>query len=179
MRKLWCWLFGLLGAFAVALPGCAPFSVNTDYAPTTNFARLHTYSWVAGDEANQTLALYGLPFLDRKIRAAVEDNLSAKGYVAVPAAQADFLMSYSILMSQEDVQTFSQFYRYKVEGGRENLSGAFADGFRQGTLVIDVLDPASQQLLWRGTAAAVADPEGKGDRAPAAVRAILARFPPK
>jgi hypothetical protein len=52
-----------------------------------------------------------------------------------------------------------------------------------GTLLIDVIDGASQKLVWRGTAAGDVDQgltsEQRDERTKAIVQRILSHFPPK
>jgi hypothetical protein len=52
-----------------------------------------------------------------------------------------------------------------------------------GSLLIDVIDAASQKLVWRGTAAGEVDPgltsKQRDERTKVIVQSILSHFPPK
>jgi hypothetical protein len=49
----------------------------------------------------------------------------------------------------------------------------------QGTLYVGVIDPATNDLLWRGSATSVVDDEsGSAKRIDEAVKALFADFPP-
>ena len=54
--------------------------------------------------------------------------------------------------------------------------------YEQGTLLIDVIDVASDKLVWRGTSAQampdLSDPQRLTDHINATVAAVLAQFPP-
>jgi hypothetical protein len=54
--------------------------------------------------------------------------------------------------------------------------------YRQGTLIIDVIDAAARRVIWRGTVQAEVgrhkDPDKRIERLNEAVRQILGRFPP-
>jgi len=55
--------------------------------------------------------------------------------------------------------------------------------YEEGSLVLDVIDPAQSELVWRGTASKAIDrswtPEERETEVREAVRALLAEFPPK
>jgi hypothetical protein len=55
--------------------------------------------------------------------------------------------------------------------------------YDEGTLLIDVLEPGSQRLLWRGVGRAevhrISDPAKREERLREAVAKILERFPPE
>ena len=52
--------------------------------------------------------------------------------------------------------------------------------YQEGTLILDVIDPATQQIAWRGWGTSQSrDPQMRPERLRKTVAAILARFPPK
>ena len=62
------------------------------------------------------------------------------------------------------------------------MTDGYVENYDQGTLVLDIVDGRSNELVWRGTAQARIDPsnspEERQRRINEAVRKILDRFPP-
>lgn len=132
-------LCGSLRVFAV--------DIKTDYDHSTNFSQYKTYSWIkvqAGDSL----------WADR-IQQDVDAQLAAKGWTRVPS---DGNASVSAFRSTKNDQTLNTFYdglgggwgRRGFGGGGFGLATTTADVTKVGTLVVDIFDSQSKQLLWRG-----------------------------
>jgi hypothetical protein len=78
------------------------------------------------------------------------------------------------------VQTINRWYGYRAGGWGGPQTYAY--DYDEGTLLIDVADPATMQLLWRGSATGVVDPQASPEkrelRINDAVERMLADFPP-
>jgi hypothetical protein len=64
----------------------------------------------------------------------------------------------------------------------ENICGQGInyERYREGTLVLDIIKPDSNQVIWRGKAVSViGDPSGRKQAIEAAVGRLLKKFPPK
>ena len=172
--------------------GCTGVNVSTDYDTGRDFSSLKTYAWL---EPNQKLVVD--PLVDNdlmvgRIQRSVDAELRALGYVKASAAEgADFFVTYHV--SAEDkisINSFrSNFGYYPCWGcfGRRGGHG-FGGGndiqvrqYKQGTFMLDVVDPASKQLMWRGVAGkrlTSGSPHQRDDYVQVIVNAILAKFPP-
>jgi len=169
---------------ALALAGCSRITVTADHDPSANFGALHTYAWRPGPQQGVGDPRFDSALIDKRVRAAVDRVLASKGYrAAAPGNTADFLVGYHAVVRQKtSAQTINQMYGYRVvalPGG----PGAHAHDYDQGTLLIDVIDPTTLQLLWRGSGTGVVDPqanpEKREQRINDAVERILADFPPR
>jgi len=159
----------------MGLPACSSISVSTDYDSDANFATYKTFDWLP----HRQKAPARNPFVDKRIRSAVDRELSARGYRQT-ANGTDFLIAYHVGSKEKlDVTTYG--YRYGRRGrfwGR----GVRVEQYTQGTLVLDFVDSKSNELVWRGIATSVIrdrDPEESEGRINDAVKAILEEFPPK
>jgi hypothetical protein len=167
---------------APALAGCSQVTVTTDHDPSANFGALHTYAWRPGPQQGVDDPRFDSTLLDKRVRAAVDRVLASKGYrTAAPGTGADFLVGYHAVVRQKtSVQTINRWYGYRV-GGWYGGPQAFAHVYDEGTLLIDIVDPATAQLLWRGSGTGVVDPqaspEKREQRINDAVERILADFP--
>jgi hypothetical protein len=169
-----------LAAFAA----CSTVRVTTDYDPEVDFATVDTYAWldqrsgVEGDRADVT------SLLDQRIRHAIDDVLQGKGLALVPRDEARVLVSYHLgVETKLDVNTIHTGYGYgRGWYGAGGSTHTTVREYEEGTLLIDLVDALSRQLVWRGSGEArvrrSTSPEQREERIRKAVAEILADFPP-
>lgn len=181
--------FVVMGLAALAVIGCSTTKIRTDFDPRASFRELRTYRWV--DQAVRTVRHPALnsPLVGARIQNAVDGQLAARGYRRVDADIPDFKIAYYIIADEKvDLYSEDRYYGY---GGRYYHHGfpgpyiestTYADPFLEGTLVLDVIDPASNEVIWRGWATKNLDEDPKPQEVDryvkAAVKKILDRFPP-
>jgi hypothetical protein len=169
----------------LAVSGCSGVRVTTDYDPAADFSKLRSYAWldersgVQGDRADVT------SLLDRRVRRAVDTELQHKGWRLVSRGEADALVAYHLgVETRLDVNTIHSGYGY----GRGAYHGGVAthttvSEYQEGTLLVDVIEPESKQLIWRGSGQSrlrrSSTPEQREQRIDEAVAQILESFPPK
>lgn len=127
--------FLCLGALALAL------DVTFDYDRSANFNAYRTYQWVdspGGAVSNQ--------LMDQNIKRAIDAQLALKGLQRVES-RGDLRVAYHAA-----VDTEKQFDGWGT-GPRWRGSGRVTTSTIQvGKLVVDIFDPAANQLIWRGAA---------------------------
>jgi hypothetical protein len=178
-------------AILVALPclsGCAT-RVRSDFDREAVFSNYTTFDWIAppvrASEEELRSDLEG-PFarnslLDKRIRAAVNQNLEARGFRHAEDGESDFRLNYHVTFSDKLTGSGSDFGYI----GRYHR-GAFSSGFnwsvrqyQEGTIIIDIVDRAEDQLVWRGWMVSRNRDGNYDEREIArAVDKILTRFPP-
>lgn len=126
-------------ALAGSLIGCASARVTTDWDREMPFGSYKTYAWM---ETPRMETMQQTTLFDRRLRAAVDAELSSKGYTKADAARpADVLVAYHVgVKDKVDVQ------QWGYVGRRWDLRE-----YQEGTLVIDLVDGKSKSLAWRGT----------------------------
>ena len=81
-----------LAAAGLALSACAGLPVHNDFDPEASFATLGTYDWADStafaDEPNAVS-----PFLERRVRRAVDLSLGARGFVLDTLGSIDFIVA--------------------------------------------------------------------------------------
>ena len=169
----------------LACLACSGVHVTTDYDPAADFSKLHSYGWldeqsgVQGDRPDVT------SLLDRRIRRAVDSELQRKGLSAVGPTEADALVAYHLgVESKLDVNTIHSGYGYGRGVYRGGMSThTTVTEYQEGTLLVDVIEPKSKQLIWRGSGQSrlrqSSSPEERERRVDEAVGEILKSFPPK
>jgi hypothetical protein len=111
------------------------------------------------------------------IRDEIRRAFEAKGYVYSPA-NADLAVAYYASAAPVlDIRTFD--YGYDWRGFPRQYVDVVQ--YTQGTVIIDVIDPVTHKLLWRGqgVAAVDTDPNKFAKELRKSVDAIVAKFPPR
>jgi hypothetical protein len=169
--------------FLPILTGCAGIQVTTDYDPDVDFSLLQNYAWMEGQQERPADPRVDNSLLNTRIRNAVDAELAGKGFGVTNPERADFLVGYhAAIRNKIDAYSMSNFYGYRP-GWRGGYSDIHVYEYEEGSLVIDFVDPATKNLLWRGAAQAevnrAASPEKREIRIQKAVEKILSRFPPR
>ncbi len=166
----------------VALAGCSQFKIRTDYDQTADFPALHTYGWRPAPPDPTGDPRFDNSLINAAVRAAIDRELAAKGYAQAASGTPDFLVGYDgVVKSKIDVATIDRRYGYRggVAYGHPTLD---ARTYEEGTLLVDVIDPRTTKLLWRGSATGAVRPESsieqREQRINQAVADILKEFPP-
>ena len=119
--------------------------VKTDYDRNANFAQYKTYSWERVQTQDQLM-------VDR-IKSAVNGTLASKGFTEVPSGGDLSIVAMETTKNQQSLDTF-----YNGFGGGWRWGGGFGDAttttetYKVGTLVLDLYDTATKELVWRGSA---------------------------
>ena len=169
--------------------GCATLRVSNDYDAAVDFSKMKTYAWQHDTQPKTGNMRLDNDLQDQRIRAFIEQVLQAKGYGKADRGSADFLIGYQLGLQQkvksDNVQTgigFGMGSRGRY-GSIGISSGADVKTYDEGMLLIDVLDPESEALLWRGTGTDAVSPHGDREKKTQAlnnaVAKILEPFPPQ
>jgi hypothetical protein len=161
--------------------------VSTDFDPATDFAQYRSYTWKAqeegGDEARGVS-----PLMDERIRAAVDRELAAKGLNRVEE-NGDLRVGYAVVSAPSRVRSSpSAHFGVGSYGGSGGVSVGIgvpiggASTYEEGTLILDLVDARTEQLLWRGSVTRRivprGDPEDTDRRVAEVVQELLEKFPP-
>jgi hypothetical protein len=174
---------GVLLFCAVLLAaGCSSVSVSHDFDPKVDFASLRTYGWISApkstssDSIQRELASDSL--IEGRVKKAVNQQLALKG-LRETTQNPDFLVAFHTgVEDKTDIQSWGYGYGYWGMGG----GGISTINYQQGTLILDFVDPKTQNLIWRGVGKEVlsggTSPEKRQERINDAVQAILKKYPP-
>jgi hypothetical protein len=162
--------------FALFSATASAQSVTFDYDKSADFSKFKTYSWTAGttlgDELNH-----------KRIVAAVDSQLARKGLIKVdPSWKPDMLVAYHASFDRNiEINGFSSGMGGWAFGGNRSGS-ARAEEVVTGTLVVDLINPSSESMLWRGVATKEIDVKAKPDKrdrnANKAAEKLFKNYPP-
>ena len=186
----------LLGMIIVGmLSACSTMRVTSDYDPFANFSGLRTFAWISDIQEKTGDPQIDDPVLDATIRNAIEVQLELQGYEKRTVDPPNFLIGYHAAIDRRlEVRTINKVYsdfpdlgwdsfdnRFIFRGEEETETKVFE--FEEGTLILDVVDPETKDLIWRGSAKAeikfADNPEKREERIKESIRLILKNFPPK
>jgi hypothetical protein len=172
-------------ALAVTVVACGSgMGVLHEYSPTTSpkLRAYETFNWLphpGGSDTRPTPDVVG-----RQVQRMVDSVLLARGF-EMTVDNPDFLLGQHVAYPDElDAHSVNTYFGYGLDWWGGPDGPGTRQEFPKGALIIDVVDGAENQLVWRGAAAANIEP-GSADvrernrRTKNAVDQILRDFPPK
>jgi hypothetical protein len=131
---------GFLLTTVAALAG-----VTTDYDHNVDFTHYKTYSWGKVQTAN------GL--WDDRVKNAVASQLAAKGFSEVPSGGEVVVTARDAIQNQQQLNTFYDgFGGGRRFGGGMGMSTTSVDNIKVGTLLVQLFDGQSRNLVWSASA---------------------------
>lgn len=177
-------IFLMLVQFVV-LTACSTITVRSDYDRSYDFSKYKTYRWSLESELNRRDALKKNPLVEKRVHASIDNDLQAKGYTKKEVGKADFVVvAHAGVKEKMHLDQYGGGYYgwyhpwWGPYGGYSNISY-----YKEGTLVIDIVDSENKELAWRGTGTDVVKDYKNGEKMQkdidSAVAEILAKFPPE
>ena len=122
--------------------------VKTDYDRGANFAQYKTYSWTQVKTKD--------PLDVDRIKSAVNAALAAKGWNQVDSGGDVSIVTMEITHEQQTLNTFYDGFGggwgwRRFGGGGFGEATTTTDTYRVGTVVVDLFDSKTKQLIWRGS----------------------------
>ena len=142
--------------------------VHYNYDRSVNFGSYKTYQWVdlpgPGGKVPDQL-------IDQDIKRAVDEQLTQKGLTRVESG-GELQVGYHAVLREEKAINLNGFGTgggpWGWGGGLGGFNSATVTGqtstITNGTLMIDLYDPARNQLIWRGSAAKTIDIKKNPDK---------------
>ncbi len=173
-------LVGLLAACASGI------RVNSDYDPQADFTNYKLYAWYPAKQSVPPDA-YVSDLVVERIERAINDQLQLKGMQQVPAGKEQLQVRvYLVIEDKLDVQTWNASYgynRYNDPWGWGAGTETTVRQYKQGTLIVDLVNAKTGRLFWRGTAESRLRRESSPQESEARIRevvaAIMSQYPPK
>jgi hypothetical protein len=133
--------------FLVMLGNALAQQVKTDFDHQATFSQYKTYSW---QEIKPPNSLW-----DARIKSAVDAQLAAKGWTQVDNGGDVAIVAIATTRTEKTLQTYYDGmgggWRWRGFGGMGEATTTEQD-YKEGTLLIDMYDAKSKQLIWRGSA---------------------------
>jgi hypothetical protein len=136
---------------ALVMGACATtMRVSSQVARGVDFARYHTYDWGSADDLpTGDPRLDRNPFFQDHLQGAVERQLAAQGFERTASGTPDLLVHYHASLDRRlDVHDVHRRYGHCL--GDE--CQAEITTYEAGTLVLDIVDTHTNDVIWRGWA---------------------------
>lgn len=172
----------------------AQAQVSSDYDRSVDFGRYKTYAYTRPDVRTGNNPIYSSPLLMQHIQGNLNREFANRG-LTPQATNPDMLVKV-YTYTEDKTRTvynngpmympFSPYrwgwgfapYRFGYYGGWNQQT--YQEKFTQGTLLVDLIDAKSNQLVWRGAIQGVVDNPNRLDRQIArGVRKIMKDYPVK
>lgn len=164
-----------------------------DHSEKFDFSQLKTYRWYDDVYTSAASEYRHYNSSDKRIRSYVDRELTQKGLRERHSGTGDFLVNYNISKQEHvSIDNFSNYppgmhggvgvgnYGSAVVVGYSNSSNVKV--YKEGTVVIDVIDAQSKKVVWRGIAEArmkkSMSQQDKDHIASEISRELLTDFPP-
>ena len=156
------WKILLIVGCSLWLLGCATTrAVVIDYDREADFSQYHTYYWsdefqMRNGSSGQREPLFYNTLNKKRLKQAIEDAMNARGYT-LSDNDPDLLVHAQVVVQQTSNDrhyTPYPYYSFYYPGPYYSRQSA---NDKQGDIVIELIDPDEQQLVWQGYAGGVLD----------------------
>lgn len=150
-------------------------NVEVDFDPSVDFSQFSSIAWEEGTPAMD-------PVIERKIHAAIERELIPNGFKEVRENPDLLLITHASLDMGKQIDVGSFDYWPEYPGWKKSLAVTEESYDSQmGVLIVDILDAANHQLIWRGIATGnvAKKPERRDEKLDRTMAKMFRGFPPK
>jgi hypothetical protein len=170
----------------VLMASCSPsMKVHSDYDKTANFTQYKTFSMYKTESMTDAISQLNA----QRINDAIRAEMIKKGFQETDANPDLFVNAVAILKDRTSVTASTDFYGYGgayrpyywgAGSGYSSTTNYNVDHYKDGSLIIDIVEASSKKLLWQGIGNREIDgPVKDADkRIPKGVNTIMATFPP-
>jgi uncharacterized protein DUF4136 len=149
MKNTWvaATLLTVAGIIGIA---AAMDDVSTEYDKSFDFATIKTFS-------AKIATPWGNPIMESSVLKEIEDGLSSRGWQKVPEGEADAeVLIHGSTQQKDKITTFYNGGYYGGWGwygywGGPGMTTVTTHTYTEGTLVVDIFNTRTKQLVWRGT----------------------------
>jgi hypothetical protein len=138
-------------ATLLTLQACTSIDVKTDFDPSADFSRFHTFAFAGLTDTNRG-GIIDNSTIQKQIESIVARELTNKGLQHVGIDQnPDLLVHYWVgIEGKQRVQNFGPAgFRARRWGGASGR--VTTSDYREGTLVVDLVESRKNELIWHAT----------------------------
>lgn len=143
--------------------GCTSVKVFTDADETVALSQYKKYAWIPEDKDIISTSKYNTALILQHVQETADGELEKKGY-SIDDKNPDFLIHHHLVVEGKSTVINEPEYRYRpsviVQGVRSRYyvydrpylvrNNRRRVSYKEGTLVIDIIDRQKNSLVWRG-----------------------------
>jgi len=174
-----------LAIVAIMTSSCeSSLKVSSDYDKSVNFGQYKTFSIYHDAKSSDAISSLN----QDRIVNAIRSEMTKKGFTEATSSPDLLVNSVAILKDKQSVTANTNYYGYGGyyrpyywgTGMTSSTTSYNVENYKDGSLIIDVVDAASQKLVWQGVGnkeidGPIKDPDKK---IPQAIASIMKDFPP-
>ena len=146
--------------------------VRYNSMPGTDFSKYQTYKWVNVKGAHPDQIMYA------EIKQSVDSQLASKGMTKTDSDKADLYIGYETAVDLE-----TQWDAWGSLAFGSGMASWTSSTISIGTLVLEMYDPGTKQLVWTGRATKTINPSSNQEKNKKNLDKTLAKllkdYPPK
>jgi len=180
------WIVLLLPVLLLAA-GCSSIKVSHDWDRDAPYASYSTFDWLPAATVSKSAqtqdaqgALQSSDLLDKRIKSAVEEELTMKGLSKTSNAPDLYVTYHTGVEDKINVTDWGYTYSYDYWGWQDRRMDVYQ--YNEGTLVVDLIDAKTKEMVWRGWATKTLETNPSPDKIDNTIRQavykILAEYPP-
>jgi hypothetical protein len=171
--------------FTILIAACgSSLQVTSDYDKSANFTQYKTFSLYKGERMDAISELNS-----RRITEAIRNEMVQKGFQETDTNPDLLVNPVAILKDRTSVSANTNYYGYGgvyrpyywgTGVGVSSSTSYDVYHYKEGSLIIDVVEASSKKLIWQGVGNKEIDAKAKDPDAKirAAVTSIMKSFPP-
>lgn len=149
--------FTLMASFLIMLSACSSVTYKHDFDPEYDFSTFKTYRWASAKELNPQDELQKYPLVYKRVVAAVDKVLAAKGMTKLEEGKSDVVVVAHAGMKEKMQVTQTGGYYGGYRGWYDPWWGPYGGNtqvsyYEEATLVVDIVSWDTKELAWRGLA---------------------------
>lgn len=170
MRKAATILGILAGVLTLA---CSSMTTAVDYDHTINWSQFHTFQLAEGTKSPVT-------FTQQEIETSITSTLQGKGWTVATSNPDILVYSHVVLTSEKQWNATSMGgFGYRGFGGMGGMASATSSNIPIGTIIVDLVNSKTHEMVWRGTAQDQVNAAGASQgQVTQAIQTIFKNFPP-
>jgi hypothetical protein len=174
-----------LAVIALFVSACSSVTVRSDFDREYNFQEFTTYRWASGSEINKDDELQKYPLILKRVRNAVDSELSKLGFTELQEGEPDVVMLVHA-GTQQKTQVYTTGgggygYGWYDPWWGPSMATTTVSQYQEATLYIDMVAWQSKELAWRGIAVGtvqpVDDPDEQTERMNNIVAKVFTEYP--
>ncbi len=183
MRLAFARIASCLGLMALLGPACSSVRVDSDHDPSIDFTHYHTYAWAPASLTPPSDPTVDSNLFDRRVRENLKAELERRGLHPLEGPGEPGLLIAYFIRSHQHIGPSSVGSAASWDYPYGGIGGYWAPvdirQYREGTLIIDLIDAKTRQLVWRGVASRAFDDSGaKEKQVRDAVTQVMKEYPP-
>jgi hypothetical protein len=148
--------------------------VTVDFDHAANFSQYKTFMWIREPRMAD-------PIMKRRVVDAINTQLTAKGLQLVTEGADVGIIANGATRNEHTLETiYSGFGGWGWRGFGGGMATTFPESYTVGTLIVDLFDTRTKQVVWRGMATETLPekPEKTAEKLNKTVEKMFKKFPP-